>query len=436
MNHKLILLILFSLFYFNVDGQEVISSSFISPALNDNSYPLNVYLPEGYDESNPPYNLYVFLHGCCGLDHQTHINEFRGRLNALIADGIIDPIVVAFPSVQGADYGNRHMWFNSDRNGNYGDLVVEDLMNHLNSTYNVSLDNRAIGGFSMGADGALRLGLHHSDKYAALISHSSYSAIENFENVVPGILDETSQGAPPYSYDPNNGLFTTVIFGVSTVWSPNLSNPPHLVDFPLDENGEIREDIFLKWKSIASPDSIIRQNWDANSGTIPISIYFDVGSQESIFTLYQTNNLLNDQIENLVQDEGFDINYQFNVFNEGHSLSLARIDSSLIWLNNVFESTVTSNDDIIQDLSTSVKIYPNPVNDFIKISFGDNILEKPSYLQIVNKMGQIEKKMELGQYESSTYSVDLSFLSKGIYLILFMNREHKVFAEKRIVKLE
>ena len=62
-------LLLFALF--QLCSQEVISASFSSASLNGESIPLKIYLPAGYNESNDPYRLYIFLHGCCGLNQNS-----------------------------------------------------------------------------------------------------------------------------------------------------------------------------------------------------------------------------------------------------------------------------------------------------------------------------------------------------------------------------
>lgn len=398
---------------FSLSAQgEVVNTTFSSSSFDGEAFSLNVYLPEGYDENAESYPLYIFLHGCCGLNHQTHIDDFEARLNQLIADGDIDPLVVVLPSAQGADFGNRHLWFNSERNGNYGDLITSDLLAFVESNYNTSTSRRAIGGFSMGADGALRLGLHNSNKFVGLVSHSSFSAIENLGNIIPTIINETGQASPPYNFIPSNGLYTQATFGISTVWSPNFSNPPYEVDFPLNDNGELIEEVFNEWKSIASPDSIIRQNWSA-SKEVPTSIYFDVGNLESLFDFFETNNLLNTQLQNLVQEEGYSINYKYNVFSEGHTLSLSRIDSSLIWLNQVFSDAITSNHKVTKgDLKLS--IFPNPAMNSIGIKL-TGISNSGYRIEIVNMNGKLVESnfvngldnlnLDVSNYESGTYNV-------------------------------
>lgn len=408
-----------------LNGQEVISTSFVSASLDDSVVPLNIYLPEGYNENGTPYNLYIFLHGCCGLNHQSHINLFENRLNALISDGDITPMVVVFPSAQGADFGNRHLWFNSERNGNYGDLITEDLLEWVDSNYNVSDTKRAIGGFSMGADGAMRLGLHHTEKFVALISHSSYPAIENFPNLIPNVLSETGQTNPPYDFNPSNGLHSEVVFGISTVWSPNLDSIPHQVDFPLDDQGQLRLDIFDQWRSIASPDSIIKNKWGDAPKEVPIAIYFDVGSQESIFTLFETNNLLNSQFQNLTQ-EGYTINYQYNVFNENHLLSSQRIDSSLIWLNRICSEMVSSQRETVPEYSDSLNIFPNPAESEIEVKFLSEENKNKFSIQILDMNGFIIK-----EFKTVDDPLNISSIASGIYTLIVRDKNsHKMIIQK------
>ena len=315
-----------------LNAQEVISTSFSSSSLNGETIPLNVYLPQGYDENGTPYNLYIFLHGCCGLNHQTHIKAFEARLNQLISNGDIDPIIVVFPSAQGADFGNRHMWFNSERNGRYSDLITLDLLDWVSKNYNVSGYKRAIGGFSMGGDGALRIGLHNSDKFVAAIGHSSFPALNFLPNILPVLINETRQSAPPYTFRPSPGTLTEAVYGASTAWSPNNDNPDSKLDFPVDENGVLIDSVFSRWKNNADISSIIKLNWNATK-QVPLSIYFDVGAGENF---YPPNALLKSELDNLVEEEHYQINFKYLEFEGGHMLTEEKIDASLTWLNGIF----------------------------------------------------------------------------------------------------
>ena len=426
-------LLLFALF--QLCSQEVISTSFSSASLNGETIPLKIYLPVDYNESNDPYRLYIFLHGCCGLNQNSHTNDFKTMLDQKIANGEIDPMIVVFPSAQGADFGNRHIWLDSERNGNYGSMIVQDLTTWLGANYNVAItkEKRAVGGFSMGADGALRLGLHFSDQFIALVSHSSYPAIENFESVVPAIIAETGQSNPPYTFEPGNGLYTEAVFGISSAFSPNLDNAPYLLDFPIDENGNVIEEVHNRWRYIASPDSIIRWYWGTGSKVVPVAMYVDIGSQESLFTLYPTNLLIQSQLENLELNEGFDINYTFNIFNENHDLSLVRIDSSLVWLDRIMDAatiTATTNPRESQEIFS---VFPTIISSDVKVIFHQEIKENNALI-ICDSSGKI-----ITVYENMTpaigeiWSFPTDQLVAGVYWICLRNG--KDIIKKQVVKI-
>ena len=68
-------------------------------------------------------------------------------------------------------------------------------------------------------------------------------------------------------------------------------------------------------------------------------------------------------------------------------------------------------------------IYPNPIDGIIKISTSEN--SSVIYFNIINPQGQIIKKGEL-IFNGQSSTLDISSLSKGIYIIELSN---KIFVE-------
>jgi enterochelin esterase-like enzyme len=425
--------VLCCLLVFSLSAQgEVVSTTFSSSSLDGEEFNLNVYLPEGYNENADPYPLYIFLHGCCGLDHNTHIADFEVRLNTLIASEAISPLIVAFPSVQGFPYGNRHMWYNSEVNGPYADLITEDLLGMLSENYKVSGELRAVGGFSMGADGALRIGMYRSDLFQAAISHSSFPALDHILTWVPGVLDETGQSQPPYDFAPSNGFFTEIFFALSAGWSPNPDSAPYYADFLVGVDGEPVDSVFRRWKASADIDSLIRQQWDV-SEPAPLSIYFDKGADEAL--LGPPNDILNGQLSAL-SAEGYAINYQYLTFPGGHALPTARIDSSLLWLNRVFESALTSETPSLPAKEMGLYIYPNPVSGE-RFRFGvegcpGTCIQK---VQVADQMGKVlhtalpDRLSRAGQ----DFTLKLPALPGGLYLLMVETSEG-LLSKKFVIK--
>jgi S-formylglutathione hydrolase FrmB len=146
---------------------EVRRSIFRSPSLGQEvSYAID--LPLSYEGSARHYPVVYALHG---LFEGAGFWERRGlarELSRLRGGGTLpDLIVVA------VDGGNS--FFVNSSAGRYEDLVTNDLIAHVESTYRVvpGRDGRALLGVSMGGYAALRIGLAHPGLFAAVATHSA-----------------------------------------------------------------------------------------------------------------------------------------------------------------------------------------------------------------------------------------------------------------------
>ncbi|MDD2799738.1 MAG: alpha/beta hydrolase-fold protein [Bacteroidales bacterium] len=411
-----------------MDGQKVVTTSFIAESLDGETIPLDIYLPQGYDPNGKPCNLYIFLHGCCGSNHSTNIGEFSTRLTYLIGNNKIAPVIIVFPSAIGADFGNRHLWFNSERNGRYSDLITNDLLTWLDANYNISKTNRAVGGFSMGADGALRMGLHHSDKFVAAISHSSFPSLSYVSNLIPSLIRETGESSPPYTYNPASGSLTTMFYGASSAWSPNNKNPNYHLDFPVDKNGQLIDSVMERLKLNADVNTIIQTKWKVTK-KVPLSIYFDIGKTDEF---YAVNATLSTELRNLVDAKNFKINYRYLEFNGGHYLTQEKIDSSLIWLDRVFSKSASNYENHFFEREFSV--YPNPAKEFVVVEFNGQISD--NYLiDLVDAKGVLMKRVELNGKDKNSLKLNLIGCKRGSYLVILRNKSSNRVIVKKLIKL-
>lgn len=131
------------------------------------------YLPPGYDTTDERYPTLYLLHG--RGDTMAAWQHVSSTLDALISEGRIPPMVVIMPD---APWNERGSWYTDsqytgDAAGGPGLAVesglVDDLVAHVDATYRTVPDRvaRAVGGYSMGGAGALRLTLAHQDMFAA-----------------------------------------------------------------------------------------------------------------------------------------------------------------------------------------------------------------------------------------------------------------------------
>jgi S-formylglutathione hydrolase FrmB len=363
--------------------------------------------------------VYVFLHGAGGQTHTSNVPTVTTALEGLIADGLVEPMVVVFPGFAGAAPGheplflNIHLYRNSSRNGQYEDAVMVDLMDWLYTTsgYNISADReeRAIGGFSDGAAGCVYLAVRHSDQFAAFVAHSGELAIREYENFVPLLLAETP--GPPYTFDPVYGYYNLLFFGRSSAYSPNLVNPNYpvqLVDFPVDSSGDMIPSVFEdRWIADHDPATLIA---DPEVYTDPLHMYFSCNTEDDG---YAFNVRFSDELTAL------GITHKFRSSSGFHTLDFFTVRGSLRWLNNKFNAPPSDIPDIASQRPAEFVLEqnrPNPFHPATTIPFS---LSRGASIEIsvFNAHGQRVRTLVDGYYELGTHLVpfDATGQASGIY---------------------
>ena len=127
-----------------------------------------VYLPPGYDdEPERRYPLMVDLVGFTGSGY-SHLNwrpfseSLPERLDRLIGEGRMGPVIVALPDMMTRLGGNQYV--DSAALGPWATILCEDLIPQLESTWRClgGRDHRAVFGKSSGGYGALMHALTRS----------------------------------------------------------------------------------------------------------------------------------------------------------------------------------------------------------------------------------------------------------------------------------
>ena len=120
----------------------------------------------------------------------------------MMSDGsIIDMIVV---SADGStELYDGSFYTNSILNGNYGDYISYDLVNHIDTSFRTLAmrEFRALSGHSMGGYGTFRLGIYHSDIFSSLAAHIGPIHLEALNNpfLINAILIEAVAGSQTVS---------------------------------------------------------------------------------------------------------------------------------------------------------------------------------------------------------------------------------------------
>lgn len=142
-----------------------------SPTLGED-IAYTVYLPYGYAESTEEYASLYLLHG--RGDTMDAWTQVKAELDELIHEGKIDPVVVVMPDAPWSQRGSYYVdsaYTGEDPGRPVETAFVTDLVAHVDETYR-TVDDRAargVGGYSMGAAGALRYALAHQDVFSAAL---------------------------------------------------------------------------------------------------------------------------------------------------------------------------------------------------------------------------------------------------------------------------
>jgi len=130
------------------------------------SLPYRVYLPPGYDANTTPrYPVLYLLHGLGGSYVEWSSDGALATADRLIENGEIAPLIIVLPEGEDA-YWVDH----ADGGPRWGTYVAQDVVTAIDGQYRTLADrsHRAIGGMSMGGNGALQLAMNHADVFGVV----------------------------------------------------------------------------------------------------------------------------------------------------------------------------------------------------------------------------------------------------------------------------
>ena len=128
----------------------------------------SVFLPPGYAESSRRYPTLYMLHGVAGDSSEWQSIGLLEAADRLIQEGEIEPMLIVLPN------GGANYWANHASGARWGDYLVSDVVLSVDREYRTlpSSTDRAVGGLSMGGEGALRMALLNPDVFGVAAAHS------------------------------------------------------------------------------------------------------------------------------------------------------------------------------------------------------------------------------------------------------------------------
>jgi S-formylglutathione hydrolase FrmB len=144
---------------------------------------LPVYLPPGYDEGDRRYPSAYYLAGFLGAG-QSQLNwkafgeTLPQRLDRLLAQGRIEPMIVVFPDCFTRLGGSQYI--DSAVCGDYAQHLVQEVVPLVDATFRTAphRDHRAVLGKSSGGFGAIVHAMLHPRTWGAFACHSGDSYFE------------------------------------------------------------------------------------------------------------------------------------------------------------------------------------------------------------------------------------------------------------------
>ena len=397
------MLLLFVLAATPVLGQgTVVDDTFYSEALGVDR-DMRVYLPEGYDPDEMiPYPVIYFLHGANSYSSDPSYLFLYDILDELIGhddpEQAIQPLVMIVPDGSIPPYAGS-MWADSDLYGPFEQYVVNDVIGHAESAYNVRTDKfgRAIDGYSMGGMGGMSIAMAHPTLFCAVASNSGGLDFRPFEtDFFPHLLPE-SGGSAPYEFSPANGILSYLTYTAAGGYSPNMMNPPYYVDFPLDTNGDMVQETFDRWMEHSPGVRVV----DVTPGEI--GIFFCCGTNDELH-LYTMNT----GFAQILTDLGHPFTFESDDGTHGGAELLTRITRSIQFVNGYFEYIVPIEDpsepDQVPELATTaLRSAPNPFNPVTHLKFS---LDRPQMvtLGIYDLTGRRVTELLAGATEAGEHS--------------------------------
>jgi hypothetical protein len=269
----------------------------------------------------------------------------------------------------------------------------------------------------MGADGAIRMVVKNPELFVSAISHHGGGglAVRGYADLLPGVLYESPQAAPAYTFDPSNGGTTAQFFGASAAFSPNMEKPPHYADFIVTADGKIDSTIMEgQWVPNHNPATILEQHMQNASFEGP-ALYFDHGSEGGAveFVMRPFAQRFASELDSI----GY--SYTYHELSNGYTLTQESFTSGLTWVNELFCSTTTGM--ISKPISPiNMRIYPNPSAGQVDLSIPWTNA-KELYLELRSAFGHVVLSETLTLNGEAYFRKDFSGVPVGTYFMKITN---------------
>ena len=185
-----------------------------------------VMLPPGYEQRSQRYSVLYMLHGVAGDSSEWQSIGLLEAADRMIQRGEIDPFLIVLPN------GGANYWVNQATGARWADYVAKDVVGQVDRDFRTvaSPSARAIGGLSMGGEGAWRIAMQNPEIFGIAAAHSP-SLRTSFDQFAPELQEifgdeESWRAATPLwlvvDTDSAYDLRLAVDVGEDDPWRPNV----------------------------------------------------------------------------------------------------------------------------------------------------------------------------------------------------------------------
>jgi len=323
---------------FTVESQVLKGNLLGDPTVRE----LRVYVPPGYDEARR-YPLLVDIVGFTGSG-RSHTNwrpfteNLPERVDRLIGEGAMGPVVVAFPDCFTRLGGNQYI--NSAAMGRYEDYLLDEIVPFVEGRIACGgPGRRGVFGKSSGGYGAIVHGMRRSDVWSALACHSGDMAFDLCYLVdMPNTLNELAKHersiekfvtSLAHSNKPKEKeILALMNLAMAATYDPD---PSQFLGIRLPVDIETCELIPERWANWLAHDPVRMVDGCADNLRRLKGIYIDCGSEDQ-FHLHYGARQLHRALDRL------GIAHTYEEFPDNHSDVDYRMDVSLPFLEKALSA--------------------------------------------------------------------------------------------------
>jgi len=301
---------------------------------------VDVYVPAGHDSAGLP--LLVDLVGfTAGGPAHTNWQAFREnvpeRLDRLVGEGLMPPVVVAFPDCFTRMGGNQYI--NSASTGRRADFLTTEMLAAVEGRFGCGgAGRRGVFGKSSGGYGSIVHALDHADVWAAAACHSGDMAFElcylpDMPDVLRALARNQASGGDgtieawwtkfEAAAKPSDGAMKVV--NILAMAAHYDADPAAFLGLRLPVTNDTCEIIPERWANWLAHDPVVKLETQSEALRGMKALYIDCGVNDQFNLLYGAR-----RFKRRLDQLG--IAHRYEEFPDNHSAVDYRMDESLPFL--------------------------------------------------------------------------------------------------------